>query len=189
MLNFSALSSAFPFWIFAAASMVVWGAWREVRWVPEPARAPVTVSGIVMAALLPALAVPALALAIPTVALPYLADSSLRDAVNAQLSLHPGDATLFARSARGLNPQESVYAVEAGNIAFENNDWATARDAYLDATWLGTFNPRVYRDLAIADSNLGLRAEAIAAAQHAVYLDPFDPVNQAVLAQMTSAGS
>jgi O-antigen ligase len=189
MLNFSALSSAFPFWIFAAASIVVWGAWREVRWVPEPARPPVVVSGIVMAALVPAFAVPALALAIPTVVLPYLADSSLRDAVNAQQSFHPAAATLFARNARGLNPQESVYAVEAGNIAFENNDWPTARDAYLDASWLGTFDPRVYRDLAIADSNLGLRSEAIAAAQHAVYLDPFDPINQAILAQMMGVGS
>jgi tetratricopeptide (TPR) repeat protein len=189
MLNFSALSSAFPFWIFATASMVVWGASREVRLTQGSARAPVTGSRMVMAALVPALAVPALALAIPTVVLPYLADSSLRDAVNAQQSFHPGAATLFARNARALNPQESVYAVEAGNIAFENGDWPTARDAYLDAAWLGTFDPRVYRDLAVADSNLGLRAEAIAAAQHAVYLDPFDPINQAILAQMTSGGS
>ncbi len=189
MLNFTALSSAFPFWIFAAASMVVWGATREGRLVEESARAPVASSGIVMAALVPALVLPALALAIPTVVLPYVADARLLEAVSDQQSLNLGLAAVETMIARGLNPQESVYAVEAGNVAFESQDWATARDAYLDAIWLGTFNPRVYRDLAIADRNLGLRAEALAAARQAVYLDRFDPANQALLAQMEIGGS
>jgi hypothetical protein len=188
MVNFTALGSAFPFWIFAAASMVAWGATREVRWVPDPARLPVTVTGAVVAALVPVVAVPVLGLAIPTVALPYLADVRLNEAVHAQ-QFHPQAAAQLAADARGLNPQESVYAVEAGNVAFDNQDWATARDAYLDAIWLGTFSPRLYRHLAIADSNLGLRAEALAAAQQAVYLDRFDPANQALLAQMEIGGS
>jgi O-antigen ligase len=188
MVNFTALGSAFPFWIFAAASTVVWGATREVRWVPDPARAPVTVTGVVVAALVPVVAVPVLGLAIPTVALPYLADVRLNEAVHAQ-QFHPQAAAQLAADARGLNPQESVYAVEAGNVAFDNQDWATARDAYLDAIWLGTFSPRLYRHLAIADSNLGLRAEAVAAARQAVYLDRWDPANQALLAQMETGGS
>jgi len=51
---------------------------------------------------------------------------------------------------------------------------------------LGTFNPRLFRDLAVIDSDMGLRQEALAAAQQAVYLDRFDPANQAMLAQMSS---
>jgi Flp pilus assembly protein TadD len=98
------------------------------------------------------------------------------------------DATAPAARARDLNPQESVYAAEAGNVAFGNQDLATARAAYLDAVRLGTFNTRLFRDLAVVDSDLGLRDEALAAAQQAVYLDRFDPANQAMLAQMSSPG-
>src|ERR1700687_292653 len=188
MVNFTALGSAFPFWIFAAASMVVWGATREVRWVPDPARAPVAAAGGVVGAAAAAGGVPVSGLAIPTVALPYLADVRLNEAVHAE-QLHPQAAAQLAADARGLNPQESVYAVEAGNVAFDNQDWATARDAYLDAIWLGTFSPRLYRHLAIADSNLGLPAQALAAARQAVYLDRWDPANQALLAQMETGGS
>jgi O-antigen ligase len=182
MVNFTALGSAFPFWIFAAASMVVWGATREVRWVPEQTRVPATAAGVVLTA-------GALALALPVVAMPYLADLNLQQAVVAQWSLRTSDAARLAASARALNPQESVYAVEAANVALDKQDWAAARGAYLDAIWLGTFSPRLYRNLAIADSNLGLRAEALAAAQQAVYLDRWDPANQALLAQMEIGGS
>jgi putative inorganic carbon (HCO3(-)) transporter len=182
MVNFTALGSAFPFWIFAAASMLVWGATREVRWVPERARVPATAAGMVLTA-------GALALALPAVAMPYLADQRLQQAVVAQWSLRASDAARLAASARALNPQESVYAVEGANVAFDDQDWVAARAAYLDAIWLGTFSPRLYRNLAIADSYLGLRAEAIAAARQAVYLDRWDPANQALLAQMEIGGS
>ena len=76
-----------------------------------------------------------------------------------------------------------VYAVEVGNTAFELGQWAAARAAYRDAAALGTFNPLVYRNLALADRNLGLLAEGKVAARKAVELDRFDPANQAVLAQ------
>jgi tetratricopeptide (TPR) repeat protein len=120
------------------------------------------------------------------VVLPYLADANLREAVAAQQSFRLGDVSAPAARARDFNPQESVYAAEAGNIAFDNQDYVAARAAYLDAARLGSFNPRLFRNLAIADSDLGLRGEALAAAQQAVYLDPFDPANQALLAQMSS---
>jgi hypothetical protein len=41
----------------------------------------------------------------------------------------------------------------------------------------------VYRNLALADGYLGLRAEGLAAARKAVELDRFDVANQAVLAE------
>jgi Flp pilus assembly protein TadD len=75
-----------------------------------------------------------------------------------------------------------VYAVEVGNIAFERTDWASAADAYVDAASLGTYNPLVYRNLALADINLGRFTEARAAAAKAVELDRFDPANRALLA-------
>src|SRR6266849_1833412 len=178
LFNFSALGSAFPFWFFAAPAMVVWRARREVRWVPQRARGPVTAAGVVVVAGL-------LALALPAVVMPHLADQRLKAAVAAEQWWRLAEARPLAATARDLNPQESVYAVEAGNVAFDQQDWPAARAAYLDATWLGTFNPRVYRNLAIADSNLGLLSEAVSAAQQAVYLDRFDPANQALLAQMS----
>jgi tetratricopeptide (TPR) repeat protein len=78
---------------------------------------------------------------------------------------------------------ESVYATEVGNIAFERGDWTTAREAYGVAASLGTYNPAVYRNLALADRNLGLTDEARAAARRAVELDRFDPANRALLAE------
>jgi O-antigen ligase len=176
MVNFTALGSALPFWIFAAVSMTAWGATYERRWVLPRARLAPVAGGVAIASLV--------ALAVPAVAMPYLADIRLREAMTAQLSSHPSEAGGLAADARALNPRESVYAVEAGNIAFAEQDWAAARAAYTDAIRLGTFNPGVYRNLAIADRSLGLRGEAIAAAEQAVYLDRFDPANQALLAQI-----
>ncbi|TMD93340.1 MAG: hypothetical protein E6I73_00590 [Chloroflexi bacterium] len=179
MVNFTALGSAFPFWIFAAASMVLMRSTTEARMVPSRSRVPAVAGGVVAAAGL-------VALAFSAVVLPYLADASLRDAVIAEQTFRPGDAAAAAARARDLNPQESVYAAEAGNVAFGNQDLAAARAAYLDAARLGTFSPRLFRDLAVVDSDLGLQNEALAAAQQAVYLDRFDPANQALLAQMSS---
>ncbi len=181
MVNFTALGSAFPFWIFASASIVLLGARRENRIVPAWSRLPAASLGVLTT-------VGLVALAVPAVALPYLADSSLREAVAAQQAFRPWDAAAPAARARDFNRQESVYAAEAGDVAFDSHDFAAARAAYLDAARLGSFNPRLYRNLAFADSELGLRGEALAAAREAVYLDPFDPANQALLAQMSSPG-
>jgi hypothetical protein len=78
--------------------------------------------------------------------------------------------------------------VEVGNIAFERDEWATARQNYVLASQLGTYNPLVYRNLAFADRNLGLLSEARAAALAAYELNRYDPANQAVLAQFGGPG-
>lgn len=175
-VNFSALPAAFPFWIFAAAAIEIWGA-------PRTSVLSVFAHGRQVAAVSSIAASGAFALVVFGVVLPYLADVRLLEAVNADFSGRSRDAQTPAQQARMLGPRESVYAVEMGNIAFERHDWPTARDAYNEASSLGTYNPLVYRNLALADRNLGLTAEARAAARRAVELDRFDPANQALLAE------
>ena len=176
-LNFTALAATLPFWVLAAIAMESWGATRTTRLVVfKPRR------WIAIAAALPIAAL--LALTIGGVVRPYLADTRLLAAVQADLAGRPDAAHRAAAEARGLAPQESVYAVEVANIAFEKGDWARSADAYLDAAALGTYNPLVYRNLALADRNLGRITEALAAARKAVELDRFDPANRALLAQL-----
>jgi O-antigen ligase len=179
-VNFSALAAAFPFWIFAAAAMETWGATHVVRTWTLPRGRWVAVAGSIATA--GVLAVGAIG-----TALPNLADASLLKAVNADFSGRSSDAQAPARLAREIWPRESVYAVEVANIAFERGDWSAAREAYADAAALGTYNPLVYRNLALADRNLGRIDEARAAARKAVELDRFDPANRALLAQFGSA--
>ena len=173
-VNFTAIGSAFPFWIYAAAAMHSWNAVRSRR---EVKLAPPAATGLRMAIA----ALPVLALA--GVLLPYLADSALRQAVVADQLGNPTEAASAANTARLLSPRESVNAVEAGNIAFEHADWKAARQAYTLASQLGTYNSLVYRNLAIADRELGLMPEALAAARAAYEIDRFNPLNQALLAQ------
>jgi O-antigen ligase len=175
-LNFSALAASFPFWIFAAAAMESWGATRLTSTRSLGTSSWVLAAGGTIIAGLAVLGV------LSTLPL-YLADSHLLRAVNADYGRRPEDARAEAVEARRLAPAESVYAVEVGNLAFERGDWAGARVAYGDAARLGTYNPVVYRNLALADRDLGLRSEGMAAARKAVELDRFDPVNQALLAQ------
>ena len=122
------------------------------------------------------------ALAIVGTVFPYLADSRLQVAVAADADGRLDAARAAAAQANELAPQESVYAVEVGNIAFERSDWAGAAAAYDAASRLGTYNPLVYRNLALAEINLGRFADARAAAGKAVELDRFDPANRALLA-------
>ena len=179
-VNFTALAAAFPYWIFVSAALALWS-----RADTSPARArplhwPLRValgSGLLVVG----------ALAGPGVGMAYVADENLRQAVEADIA---GSAAAigYAASARTDGPRESVYAVEVGNVAFEGQRWEAAREAYGSAARLGTFNPEMYRNLALADRNLGLTEESIAAARTAVYLDRFDPANQAILAQMQASG-
>jgi len=173
-VNFTALGAALPFWIVAAAAMHLWG-------VVSPAR-PLQLTRPVRIALRTSFAGLA-ALTLAGVVLPYIADASLQTAVLADRLGSRTDAMAAARESRLLAPHESVYAVEVGNIAFEGSDWAGARDAYSVAAKLGTYNPLVYRNLAIADQNLGLMAEAREAALASYQLNPSDPASQALLAQ------
>jgi tetratricopeptide (TPR) repeat protein len=174
-LNFSALAAAFPFWVFAAAAMTAWGTVTPAKPLPITTRAATATCGAVLAG--------AAALAVTSTVLPYLADSHLLHAVNADYLRQPDTASAEASDAQRLWPFESVYAVEVGNVAFERSDLTAARNAYRDAARLGTYNPAVYRNLALVDRDLGLRSEGEAAARKAVELDRFDPANQALLAQ------
>jgi O-antigen ligase len=177
-VNFTALGSAFPFWIFAAACMHSWHA--------VSSRPAVQVSQRVAAGL--RIALPALGVAVVAgVLLPYVADVSLQAGVSADWSGDVTEARWQADRAQLLGPRESVYAVEAGNVAFEKGDWKAARDAYTRAATLGTYNSFVYRNLATSDRELGLTTEARHAAQMAYALDRFDPVNQAFMAQFGQA--
>ena len=173
-LNFTALASAFPFWIVVAAGVVAFGAATPARVVILPWRAPVLTAGVLVAAGLAALAV-------PLVAFPYVADVQLRQALDAG---SPADAQTAATLAASLAPEESVYEVEVANIAIERHDLNAARVAYLEAIRLGTYNPFVYMNLALVDIQLGRRGEALAAAKSAVELNPFDPASQALVAQL-----
>jgi tetratricopeptide (TPR) repeat protein len=181
-VNFSAPAAAFPFWIFAAAGTEVWGATRTAGVRALSNRRLVTTTGLFGIVVL-------LALAAIGIVLPYLADARLLVAVNADYGGRNRDALVPAQQARMLGPRESVYAVEVGNVMFERSDWAAAREAYGEAAALGTYNRLVYRNLALADRNLGLLAEARLAARQAVELDRFDPANQALLAQLSARQS
>ena len=176
-LNFTALGAAFPYWIAVAAAVTLWNN-PAARLAATPrskptVRATAGVSAIAIAAL-----------AAGVVVLPYIADTRLRDAVGADFGGRGEAARAAATQASALVPYESVYQVEIGNVAFERGLWAEARPAYLSADRLGTYNPRVLRNLALADRNLGLTAEALAAARRALALDRFDPANQALVDQL-----
>ena len=176
-VNFTAVGSALPFWIFAAAAMHSWSAVEQ--------RTPRTVHGIGGAGLRLGVAAAA-ALAVVSVAVPYAADTFLLAGYDADRDGRRAQALDSATMASRLDPRESVYAAEVGNVAFENGDWMSARHAYTVATNLGTFNAFVYRNLAISDRELGLMSEALTAARAAYALNRFDPVNQALLAQFTT---
>jgi O-antigen ligase len=172
-LNFTALASALPFWIFAAVAMVSCQAVRNHTLFVDRRLSLVLAPAVAAAAVV----------TLWGVVLPYLADASLRDAVTADYAGRHQEAQRLSAQAQQLAPRESVYAVEVGNTAFEQDQWAAARAGYREAAALGTFNALVYRNLALADLNLGLRLEARDAARKAVELDRFDPANQALLAQ------
>jgi hypothetical protein len=66
-----------------------------------------------------------------------------------------------------------------------NADWASAREAYTAAAALGSYAPETFRHLAITYEHFGDHADAVAPARHAVELDRFDPVSQALLTKLT----
>jgi tetratricopeptide (TPR) repeat protein len=175
-VNFTALASAFPYWVFAACAFELWGATRSSHVVAIEHRmrfAPVLAIGAAAGVVVVAIGVVS----------PYLADRALLSAVIADYAGRGYSAVPEAGTAMTLNPQESVYAVEVGNLAFERGDWHTAAAAYKEAADLGTYNPMVYRNLSLADRQLGRLDDARAAARAAYELDRFDPANRALLEQ------
>jgi putative inorganic carbon (HCO3(-)) transporter len=175
-VNFTMLAAAFPFWVLSASALVIFGATREWHGVGR-VRRPVAVGAIAGAFIVAAGGVIA-------VVYPYMADAQLLVAVTADYSGRSDLALAPAQQARMLTPAESVYATEVGNLAFERGDWRLAKEAYEDAARLGTYNPAVFRNLALADRNLGLMDDARIAARRAFALDRFDPANVALLAQL-----
>jgi tetratricopeptide (TPR) repeat protein len=126
-------------------------------------------------------------LAVPLVIYPYVADAQLRQAIDLASRSRPAEAQAAAELARSFGPQESVYAVEVGNIAVERRDLIAAREAYIEATKLGTYNAFVYMNLALVDLQLGRRDDALSAARTAAELNRFDPATQALVAQIEAA--
>lgn len=180
--GFSWLPSSASFWIFAATAMTIWQVDSPKEFL-IPTRRPL---------LVPALALMAVAASLGAVLLvrTYLADVAFFSALQADAQGQRETALANIRTARGLNRSQWVYAVEAGNLELnlEANGVAgpganlqMARSAFQDAVELGSFNPAVFRNLALVDDQLGDHSGAIAAARRAVELYRFDPANQAVL--------
>jgi hypothetical protein len=180
LVNFSVVPSALPFWIFLGAGVVILQGDAES---PRPTHTPHhgrplwLVAGLLAAALLSVVAI----------GLPGVADTRLHDSLSASAAGDRVRAARLAADARGLQPQQQLYAATAGNLAMTDASWIAAREAFMTAAGLGSFDPSVFRQLAIADDHLGLHAEAVAAAERSVELNRFDPRNLAVLQAVTSA--
>jgi O-antigen ligase len=178
LVNFSVVPAALPFWIFLGAGAVILQGDAESRAPARPHhRRPLgLVAGLLAATLLSVVAI----------GLPAMAEAKLHDALIASAGGDRGRAASLAADARGLQPQEQLYAATAGNLAVTAADWTAARDAYMTAAKLGSFDPSMFRQLAIADDHLGLHGEAIAAAERSVELNRFDPRSLAVLQAVRS---
>ncbi|HXC75627.1 MAG TPA: O-antigen ligase family protein [Candidatus Acidoferrum sp.] len=181
LVNFSTVPAALPFWIFLGAASVILQSDAAPR--PEPAQShkrigrPMQLAGgLVLLAVI----------AVGAIGMPYVADSNLHDSMAALAAGDRVDAATFAADARVLQPQQEMYAVAAGNVAMADSDWTAAREAYMSAANLGSFDASVFRQLAIADEHLGLQVEAVVAAERSVELNRFDPRNLAFLKTVTS---
>ena len=177
LVNFSVVPAALPFWMFLGAATVLFqadeGAEAPTR-VGHRARPAVAASGLVALA----------AVSVATIALPFVGDTRLHDGLNAFATGDSGRASRLVSDAGVLQPHQALYAAVAGNLAMADGDWAAARDAYMRAARLGSFDPSVFRQLAVADEHLGLHAEAVAAARRSVELGGFDSRNRVVLAEV-----
>jgi tetratricopeptide (TPR) repeat protein len=185
LVNFSVVPAALPFWIFLGASAVILqgdAALQAPSPPPNRGRRLLPTTGLLTAALVAVVAIVA-------IALPYAADSTFHDAMTAFAAGDRGRAASLVADTRSLQPQEQAYAEAAGNVAMAGAEWTRAREAYMTAARLGSFDPLVFRQLAIADDHLGLHAEAIAAAKRSVELNRFDPRNLAVLQAVKSTAA
>ena len=178
LVNFSVVPAALPFWLFLAAGAVILQgdpASQARTQAPQRRRYPPLAAGLLAVA----------ALSVAAIAFPYVADTRLHDSLAAFTAGDRERAKGFLVDARTLQPQQQMYAAEVGNESMAAADWAAARDGYTTAANLGSFDPSVFRQLAIADEHLGLHDQAIAAAKRSVELNRFDPRNLAVLHALT----
>src|SRR5262249_23297720 len=185
-VNFSYLPAAASSWLFLAVAGATWTERQSRVWTPGlpghvAKRAAITTGAF------------SLLLVFPALVAPFLADTAY---LKAQGVWHASDADAARRDiamARLLAPGESTYAAYAGDMALDLDGSGQpgpqahlddAREAYRTAARLGTFDPAVYRHLALADVRLGRRAEARAAAAEALSLGPFDSRNRSLLEQL-----
>jgi O-antigen ligase len=177
--NFSWVPSALPFWLFLAAAVTIAVPEASATRPSEPLRRPAVWPQIAVVA-------GATALVMALVVRPYLADHDFKAAIDAIDAGNRPTAIATAGEARRLAPEQSIYAVEAGNLAMDLRadgrpgpaaDWSAARDDFRVAIQLGTGDPVAFRGLAVAERQLDDRAQAIAAARRALELDRFDPAN------------
>jgi O-antigen ligase len=190
-LNFSYLPSAAPFWLFLAGAVMIWeGSRSQLRAVhlPGPLAAGAALGGIALPLLL----------VLPALVAPYLADSTYLDAQGAWHAHRIAAARDDIARAHLLAPGESAYAAYAGDLALDLDSngepgpgarWVDASEAYGSAAQLGSFDPAVYRHLALVDKHLGRLTEARAAALEAGALGPFDSRNRSLLRQLRSMAS
>jgi len=161
-VNFTALPAAVPFWILAGT--VLGALPREGSGIaPRPA------------------AVAAAAVAV------LLATNAIRT-VAAEVSYGDvaGGATAVER-ALALAPERTDYAELAGDLARERGDLPAAVARYEHAARVGTARPTLHWKLALSYDELGMRAQAVRAAEVAVRMHPFDPRNEALLCQLRIA--
>jgi O-antigen ligase len=182
MPNFTAVPSALPFWLLLAVGIVTWGSVRErrVRFPGAPARP------LALAA-----AAAVLVLTSWSVVRPYAADVSYRRALEAVAGAEPAPAAEALAAARRLAPEQARYAAAAGDLWYAVGSsgggadaWVAARDEYAAAAALGAAEPLLFRRLARAEDVVGRREAALAAAERAVQLGPFDPRNRALLEEL-----
>jgi O-antigen ligase len=181
LVNFSTVPAALPFWIFLGAAAVILQGETAPRPAPPQSQQrfgrPLLLGGGLFVLVV---------MAVGAIAMPYAADSDLHDSIAALAAGDRAGAANLAADARVLEPQQQMYAAAAGNVAMADSDWTAAREAFVTAAGLGSFDASVFRQLAIADEHLGLQAEAVAAAKRSVELNRFDPRNAAVLKTITS---
>lgn len=190
-VNFSWLPAALPFWLLVAAATATWDA-------KEASAGPALARGVGLRRRMVAVLACALGVGVGAVASvrPLAGDAAFFNALAVQQRGDVPGARAAIRVAELNSPEESVYAVRAGDLALDltagdtpgpDADWRAAVTAYAAAADLGTDQPAAYRHLAIAEWALGRRQAAIQAARVATALGPFDSRNAALLGTYLSA--
>jgi putative inorganic carbon (HCO3(-)) transporter len=187
-LNFSFVPAAVPFWIFAGAAVTTWaGRLPAVHLVSIQSRLAFPVGGLAAVALV--------GFGLFGLVRAYIADVDFSRSATAQAVGDRGRAQTTITRARRLVPDQSLYAAEAGSIALDLDGngrpgpdaaWSAAHEAYAAAVRLGTYSPRLYYYLALADQALGKREDAIRAIREGLQLSPGDPVMRALFTQLSA---